>query len=237
MSPLVTTHPRTTGERLAAEWSRLRHRPAALRTASSWQIVDGPIDDLHQLLTAVGYETTRTPATEHRLRRLVDLAADDDLAGRIVIQRVLPGLLAVVRRRRRYLGDDAFDELLGAAWESIRTFNPDRRPACLAASLIADADYRAFRAPQRRKTAVSSPLDEAEPIADRREPHPADELSQIFDEAIHAGLPVADIVLLRQLLDTPTANELAARLEVTPRTIRNRRDRITGRLRDLTIAA
>lgn len=237
MSPLVTTHPRNTGERLAAEWTRLRRRPAALRAADAWHIADRALTDLAELLTAVGYETPRSAPAEEHFRRLVLLARHDDLAARIVIQRILPGLLAVVRRRRRYSGDDAFDELLSAAWETVRTFNPERRPACLAASLIADADYRAFRAPQRRKTTATSPLDDAEPLTDTRLPHPADELSRLFDEAIDAGVPRADIVLLRQLLDTPTANELAARLDVTPRTIRNRRDRITGRLRELTLAA
>lgn len=237
MSPLVTTHPRTTGERLTAEWARLRHRPAALRAADAWQIADHPLTDLADLLATVGYESVRTPASEDRFRRLVLHARHDELAARVAIQRILPGLLAIVRRRRHHSGNDAFDELLGAAWEAVRTFNPERRPACLAASLIADADYRAFRAPHRRKATPTSPLDDVGPLADVRQPHPADELARLFDEAIDAGIPSADIVLLRQLLAARTANELAARLDVTPRTIRNRRDRITGRLRDLTIAA
>jgi len=237
MSPLVTTHHRTTGDRLAAEWTRLCHRPAAIRAATAWQIADRPLADLDDLLSLIGFESAQTPQTEQRLRRLVLLAADDDLAARIVIQRILPGLLAVVRRRRRYVGDDAFDELLSAAWVVVRTFNPERRPACLAASLIADADYRAFRAQGRRKVAPTDPIDEAELLADRTQPHPVDELSELFAEALAAGIPQSDIVLLRQLLGTPTANQVAERLDVTPRTIRNRRDRITGRLRDLNLAA
>lgn len=227
----------TTGDRLAAEWARLRRRPRVLRAANRWQITSEPVADLDDLLRAVGFDVAASPATEARLRALVHHAADDELAARVVIQRILPGLLAVVRRRRRWVGDDAFDDLLGAAWVAVRTFNPARRPACLAAALISDADYRAFRAAARRRTADFAPVAELAHIGDDREPHAADELAQIFREALAAGVPHADIALLGQLIASPTTNDLAARLHVTPRTVRNRRDRIAERLREVTLAA
>ena len=49
--------------------------------------------------------------------------------------------------------EQPFDELVGAAWIAITTFDPARSPRCLAAALISDADYRAFRAPRRRASA------------------------------------------------------------------------------------
>ncbi len=237
MSPLDTSHTPSTGERLAAEWARLRHRPSALRIADTWALTDHPVTDLGQILRRVGYECPPSHAADDRLRRLVLLAAHDDLAARVVVQRIVPGLLAVVRRRRHIAGDDAFDELLGVAWLAIRTFNPTRRPSCLAAALISDADYHAFRAPRRRHRTDVAPLADAGELRDDTAPHPADELTAIFAEALAAGVPTDDITLLRQLIAAPTANELAARLAVTPRTIRNRRDRITGRLRAVTLAA
>ena len=48
---------------------------------------------------------------------------------------------------------------------------------------------------------------------------------------------VVDIDLVRQLVEPPPAIDLARRLNVTPRTIRNRRDRITDRLREVALAA
>lgn len=229
--------PHNTGERLAAEWARLRHRPSAVAHAQRWALVDGAVTDLDDVLAAIGFETAPTPAAERALRRLVLIAADDDLAARIVVQRIVPGLLGVVRRRRRTVGHDAFDELLGAAWVAIRTFNPDRRPACLAAALIADADDRAFRRATRRRSHDELPTGELGDVADVRPRHAIDELDQLFVEALDAGVDEADIRMLRQLLAAPTAVELAAMLQVTPRTIRNRRDRITDRLREVALAA
>jgi hypothetical protein len=194
------------------------------------------VRDLDEVLAAIGFETPNGAETEQRLRRLVVLAADDDLAARVVVQRLLPGLLAVVRRRRRF-EPEAFDELLGAIWVAIRTFNPARRPSCLSAALIADADYRAFRADRRRRRPEMARLVAPEALADPAVPTAFDELVELFRTATEAGVPDADLDLLRQLLLAPTANELARRLDVTPRTVRNRRDRITGRLRAVVLAA
>lgn len=132
------------GGRLALEWARLRLRPGAIERANRWGVVDGAVTDLDDVLVAVGFETVRSADADSRLRQLVLIAAEDELAARIVVQRIVPGLLAVVRRRRRQgWGPEALEELLGAAWISVRTFNPDRRPTSLAAALISDADYRA----------------------------------------------------------------------------------------------
>ncbi len=240
MTPMSSlgTIPHDTGTRLTLEWARLRVRPDALRHATAWQVLDGPVRDLDQILAAIGFRQPPSAAAELRLRELVVLAADDDLAGRIVIQRLIPGLLAVVSRRRRSGGDaDVFDELLSAAWLTIRTYNTGRRPACLAAALISDADYRAFRSDQRRRRLDVVTLADHPAPAHATEAHPSDELSVLFREAIAAGVPEADIDLLRRLVDARTANDLARELRVTPRTIRNRRDRITDRLREVALAA
>ena len=144
------------GSRLDREWSQLRSRPALLRHAAGWAIVEGPLHDLDQILAAVGYQVAWTARNEAAMRELVLRAADDELAARIAIQRILPGLLAVVRRRGA-ADEDGLDELIGAAWIGVRTFNPARRSRCVAAALIADADYRAFRSRWRRRCAGERP--------------------------------------------------------------------------------
>ena len=63
------------------------------------------------------------------LLRLVELAREDDLAARIVIQRLLPGLLSTARRRRPGRDiDGALEELIGATWLAIEGCRTDRRP-------------------------------------------------------------------------------------------------------------
>ena len=229
----------TTGRRLALEWARLRTRPDTLRRAAGWGLIEGSIDDLDQVLEAVGFETLRTPEAEQRLRQLVSLASDDELAARVLVQRLLPGLLAVVGKRRRGgYGDTVFDELLATLWISIRTYNPGRNPACIAAALISDAEYRAFRSAARKRSSTERPTDIDDSFHAAPDPVCAsDELNDLLNDALDAGVPDDDIDLVRQLVETPTAIDLARRLNVTPRTIRNRRARITDRLREVALAA
>ena len=228
---------RDTGGRLALEWNRIRTRPRHLRTADGWQLVERPVRDLDEILAAVGFERPSSPEAETRLRRLVELAADDELAARVVIQRIVPGLLAVVRRRRG-TSHDVFEELLSAAWIAVRTFNPSRRPSSIAASLISDADYAAFRAHTRRRSSLEQPTDvgfEERPHV--HEPNSCEQLAHLLIEAAAAGVPADELDLVRQILAAPTANQLAEVLQITPRTVRNRRDRITSKLREVALAA
>ena len=225
------------GSRLDREWSQLRSRPALLRHAAGWAIVEGPLDDLDQILAAVGYQVAWTAANEAAMRQLVLRAAHDELAARIAIQRILPGLLAVTRRRAA--ADDSFDDLVGAAWIGIRTFNPARRSRCIAAALIADADYRAFRSRWRRRCAGERPIGLAPDLPHDEPPDsPIEVLADLLERAAAAGIADDDLHLIRRCVaDDVTTEQLARELEVTPRTVRNRRARVTDRLRQLAAAA
>jgi RNA polymerase sigma factor (sigma-70 family) len=233
----VSPSDRRLGHRLDREWSQLKSRPLVLRRAAGWAIVEGAFDDLDQLLTAVGYAAVWTPDNEAAMRRLVLRAADDELAARVVVQRILPGLLAVVRRRPGR-PEDVLDELIGAAWIAIRTFNPRRQARCVAAALIADADYRAFRLAWRRASNGERPTDQIPERPDERDAETPQELvASLFEQAIAAGVPAADLDLMRRLIDETSTEELARALNVTARTVRNRRARITDRLREVALAA
>jgi DNA-binding CsgD family transcriptional regulator len=131
-----------------------------------------------------------------------------------------------------------FDELLGAAWIVVRTYNADRSPRCIAASLISDADYNAFRAQHRRRSSFESPVDpQLQDSPDVHEVSSCEQLATLLADAAEAGVPPADLELVRQLLASATAKELARELRISPRTIRNRRNRITSRLREVALAA
>jgi hypothetical protein len=75
--------------RLDDEWQRLRRRPDALAHAGRWRIVTGPLHDLEQIV-----ELTLPTRPDHErepvLHALVERAADDELAARIVLQRLCP---------------------------------------------------------------------------------------------------------------------------------------------------
>ena len=227
------------GGRLTREWTRLRLHPGSHSRAAGWGLVDGTLHDLDQVLAAVGYEVERTTRTEAALRQLVMIARTDELAARVVVQRLIPGLLAVVRRRAAgQRASECFEELLGAAWISIRTFNPSRQPSTIAASLISDADYLAFRSARRRRSSQEQPTEfDADSLAAPVISNAAEELADLLALARASHIRDEDLVFVQHLLDAATLNGAARAMQITPRTLRNRRDRVTSELRKLALAA
>ncbi|MEZ5294709.1 MAG: hypothetical protein R2697_00100 [Ilumatobacteraceae bacterium] len=152
----------------------------------------------------------------------------------VVIERLVPGLLAGARRLHR---PAAFEELLAAAWIAIRTYNPARRNSVVAASLIGDAEWLAFRRHDRRRAAGEIPTIHLDRAAPAHDPDPTTELADLLDDARAAGVPDDDLALVDLLLRSPSVDDVAAALEVTTRTVRNRRARIAAKLRDVALAA
>jgi len=226
--------------RLQRDWERLRHRPDAITRARSWGLTDQPVGDLDELLALAGFEVAGDAATEACLRELVLLAAVDPLAARLVLQRILPGLLAIVRRRNRSSRrTQILEELVGAAWITICEFDPRRRPSCLAAALLAGADYRAFGRDDRRREHAATPhdphgFDDHPESSDRS---PCDELAALVRATRANGATDHDLAVVGGLLEFGSPGALAAQLGVTARTVRNRRDRITARMRQVARAA
>jgi hypothetical protein len=219
------------------EWERLRRRPDALRRAAGWRLVAVPLADLDQIL-----ELTFPPRPdverERVLRHLVHHAREDDLAARVVLQRLLPDLVLLHRRRSwQHWHDVDFGDLLATGWTIIRTYNTGRRPARLAGSLVSDIEYREYRAALRRighgRPADPLRFDE---IVDTPTTDPTVELATLVGDP-SADLSDDDRDLLRRLLSGRTAIDIARDLEITPRTLRNRRHRIAVRLREVALVA
>lgn len=190
------------------------------------------IEDLDAIIRA----TQRGAGDDDRiLLRLVELARHDDLAGRIVVQRLLPGLISRSMRYRNFDDDaDPIEVVVPLAWLAVRTFDTERRRRHVAASLISDAVFKAFRAPLRRRSA-----DEAIRSPERFEHVPAsaaerssfEELADVIRTARRAGVPTGDLDLLRRLVQVESATVVAHERRVTPRTIRNHRTRAVDRVR------
>jgi hypothetical protein len=222
--------------RLDREWDLLRSRDRVVTRARSWRVTDRPFADLDELLALAGHRTARTVEANAVLGRLVDVGRVDELASRVVLQRLLPGLLAIVRRRRP---DGEFEELIGAAWLAIRSYRTDRRPERIAANLVRDSAYAAFTAPRRRRSASEVAIDPR--LFDET---PADdsvgaceELAMLLAAARGAGVPSEDLDIVRHLVRTGSPSAVAAECKVTTRTVRNRRDRAAARLREFALAA
>lgn len=223
--------------RLDREWRLVRHRPDLLARADGWRVVPRPLTDLDDLLAACGFRVEHTTERNEVLARLAALAHHDDLAARIVLQRLVPGLIGIARARRVF-EHDAFEELIGAAWLTIRHCRPEGKRQ-LAANLVRDAAYRAFTAPGRRLSATEIAVDprtlDEEPAVDRT--GPCEELAMLLADARACGVPTEDLDLFRELATTGSPGRLAALRRVTPRTIRNHRDRAVANLRRVAVDA
>ena len=242
------TADRPLSAQLDREWSRIRRRPVSVATANGWRIVSGPITDLDQILVAVGYRDRSGGAVERErqndaLRALVQHARIDDLAARIVLQRLVPGMLADLKRRAdrgRDRRDRArFEELVGSAWISIRVASVPDGARCVAARLMDDAWYRAFRGPRRRRDASEMSVDPNtfSELPEELDATPLDELAAILGEARRRGLDPDDVRLIRDLVRIESPSRLAAERKVTPRTVRNHRDRAVHSIRRLAATA
>ncbi|MFM2184095.1 MAG: hypothetical protein RJB61_2389 [Actinomycetota bacterium] len=242
--------------RLVDDWSSIARRPAAVRRARTWPLgVD--FSDLDHLLRLAGFREwppsapasamptvadsvdtdadTSHAAEDSLLGRLLVVARSDELAARIVLQRLLPGLSAAARR---WSGDrpggsnDAFDEIVSAAWLVIRVFPVERRPGHLAAKLLRDAEHQAFvKATRRRWTCESSePSAFERHVAVEQRVEPSEELAEAVDAARHS-LTEHDLRLLELLTSGRSIPEVADALSVSVRTVGYHREALVHRLR------
>ena len=223
-----------------------------LARARSWEIVDEPLASLDELLRRSGMGVNAPALNRDRepgelvrgdaaLGRLVRVAADDELAGRVVLQRLLPGISGIARRRGSFMVEHlaAVDDLLPSAWSVIRSYPIDRRAHHVAANLLRDCEYDAFRRFERRTLVhdyVGSGWFDRAVEEHERCQEPMIELLEVVRLARNrSGFDAAtlerDVALLTMLLTGATLNELAEQLHVSERTVRSRRDAMLHRLR------
>ena len=144
---------------LEREWHtlRLRIRPdvygrwcARQPALHGFSNVDALVRFLHDDGDAAARERGRK---DELLGGLVALARDDTLAGRVVLQALLPGLKqAAARRLFEQRERDAFwESLLAHTWTRIRTYPLELRPRSIAANVLLDSIQRTLRELQRER--------------------------------------------------------------------------------------
>ena len=232
-------------DRLDHEWASLRGRPRSIRRARSWAAHFDPclasfVSSAQSLDDVIAATHASGGASGDRLlRELVRLAPHDSLAGRVVVQRLLPGVLAAAARYGRLCDhDDPIAEAMGALWISIASFDAERRTGPVAASIISDTMFAAFRRRLRRKSAGEQPIEPRtfDDHADTTIECPFVEFAAVVRAARLGGVPTQDLDLLRHLIRAESPARVAAERHVTSRTIRNHRARAIARVRDAVAA-
>ena len=227
---------------LSREWEGLRRRPAELIRARAWrdQVTDthlllalDDLVDLDQIIEATN-PVVSAEAADAALLQLVELAQHDQLAGRLIIQRLLPGLIARAAPYRNRCDDiDPAEVVVAAAWIAIRQYDSVNRRRFVAASLISDATFQAFRRHLRRRSA-SEYAAPGELFARRVAPPHSTTASNnspkwsAWPAAAESPRPTSNW----SANWSRSVSEPARRKSgVTPRTIRNRRERAVSNIR------
>jgi len=241
---------------LQKEWERLSRCPRSLRTVNGWGLRTEPFSSLDEVLLAAGFGTSKCDhAGDQVLAAIVRHATTDQLAARIVLQRVFPPMLAIGRRRGkpRNVGFDyAFSLVLSHAWEVIRTYPIERRPNKIAANIVRDIEYFAFVRRERRRPkheriddcwdlvvdcfttdSHGTALDRGAREAD---PRTEDVLRELLSEARTRNVSSRSIAVLESLR-VLTIEQFAQRHGISQRTAREWRRDAVNELRVRTLSA
>jgi hypothetical protein len=155
-------------DKLAQEWPALATGRAAVRLRE-WahdepilRPFEGP-QVLIRFLRSRGADLDRKDAI---LAFLLERARDEELAARVVLEAILPGLKRLAGSLFHEVGEEheLSSLLLWCAWEEIRAYPLERRRTRIAANLLLDTRkrIRAQLAEERRQSSISIRL---EPLA------------------------------------------------------------------------
>jgi hypothetical protein len=224
-------------ELLDREWARLGADPRAARRLPDVCAAAGgagSLADVERFVRAAG------PAeADAVLVALVARAVEgDELAARVLLQLLLPGVRRLVRTWWA-LGDH--DERAAAAvaavYDRIRRYPIVRRPRRVAVNVLMDAaaDLRRAARPGMGPAPAPARLESLPPgwePADQPVAHPAVELADALRDAVDAGLVSAgdaELIAASRIAGVPLA-EIAARRGAALRTLQWRRKRAEASL-------
>lgn len=225
---------------LDAEWHRMRHSSRVLRQVNSWGLQDRAFNSLDEVLQAAGFRGAKCdPVSDQVLAAIVRRAATDPLAARIVLQRVIPPIIALAQRRGRTFNigfDDALGTALSHAWEVIRSYPIARRPIKIAVNIVRDTEYFAFSRDGRRRpqhehlqddysevlnTRSADLLNHEDPYGSMRSTSNAElELAHLLNMAREHQVSTATLAMMESL-STKSLDEYARDQGITRRTAQN----------------
>jgi hypothetical protein len=225
---------------LDAEWQRMNFSPRVLRQVNQWGLRATAFTSLDELLRTAGFRGANCdPVADQVLAALVQRAATDPLAARIVLQRVIPPIIALAQRRgrTRNIGfDDALGTALSHAWEVIRSYPITRRPIKIAVNIVRDIEYFAFSREVRRRpkleyleddyggvlnTRSADLLNHEDPYGSLRSTSNSElELAHLLKTAREHQVSAATLAMM-DALTRQTLDEFATHHGVTRRTVQN----------------
>ena len=222
-------------DRLHDEWQYLAHSPRAIQTLAQWATDPAlrGFSDLEEVVAEI-QRRGRPQQSDRILLALLRRAAVDNLAAQTVLQAVMPGLKCLMSAYQ-LTGEpeEVATAVIEAAFERIRRYPCDRRPARVAANLLHDTRQILWRdgCRERRLRLATEPLISAVAHVPQ-ERSSTDELIDLVAEAVRHGRVSpcgARLILLTRILDVPI-EELAEETGTKGLTLRKRRQRAQAAL-------
>jgi hypothetical protein len=127
---------------LEHDWRREQHRPLLRSQFQAWREAEPALSRFEDPAALLRF--LRVPGSndgkDAALCALLVQAKSEPLAGRVVLEAILPGLKKLAGRilvdaRER---EELWSALMACAWERIRTYPVERRPRKVAANLLLD---------------------------------------------------------------------------------------------------
>ena len=239
--PTTIIHPTgnsSTVRTLVQEWSALSITPTTLRRVNGWGLPGSRVANLDEVLIRAGFGLEATDSGgDQYLFKLVIRAANDELATRMVLQRLLPPLISIAARRGKLARggfDEAFTDTVAQAWIQIRTYPIKKRPIKIASNLVRDSEYFAFVRDSRLKQLAVAWGDDAIDMIPTPETqiNPEDEIVSLLAEASKWNLGKRSLSVLQQLADGKSFRSIASDAGVNVRTVHSWRSTAISELRE-----
>lgn len=233
---------------LYTEWSAMCTSRRVLRAVNTWGLPGLSIGHLDELLVRSGLDgSAEDDDADQYLAHIQRRAADDELAARVMLQRLLPAMLKMANKRGPIVDNGtvgAFEIIVSAAWVVIRRYPIDRRPVHVAGNLVRDIEYAAFVRDKRLKSSTEETvvgdlaLDLAAAQHDRVhasvDPVAAEgELEALLSDLSRLGLSTGDLCMLRSVMNDVNSSEIGDALGINARSARNRRASALRRAREI----
>lgn len=238
-------------DQLDREWRQLSSGPLRSKLRA-WAEHEPALAPFVDPVTLIRFLRRPGPwaARDALLKALLFRARVDPLAGRVVLEALLPGLKRVAERvildaRDR---DELWSLLLAYAWEQIRTYPLERRPSRIAANLLLDTRRKtldeflrerartrirpdALNTPRARRRPAHQELPAALPST-AHAPRAQGDVDALLHAAVEAGAisSYEAELIARTRIDGVALHELATAASVAYHTLNVRRIRAERRL-------
>lgn len=218
---------------LNRDWETTARGRSAHRALMRWKESEPALRFAHSFdeLVEVAH-CRRQDESDAVLTALLRLGAGDDVALRVVLHAVMPGLISHARRfiRAGCTPDEVAAALVAAAWERIRWYPLERRPRSIGANIVLDAQQLA-RASLFRTLDMETPA-AIMPAPTAGWPDPTGRLLSFLERAVRSGIvSAADarLIVATRVQGVPL-RELAATEGIQTNSLRRRRLRIEAAL-------